>query len=111
MSTIKNFTPHTINVVLEEGTSFEFPSVGVARVSSKEAPINTIGDIPVVKTLYGEVEGLPDPEKDTIFIVSYVVLNALRGVRDDIVAPNTSPAGAIRDEGGRIVGVRGFQTL
>jgi hypothetical protein len=40
------------------------------------------------------------------YVVSAVVLTALNGARDDVVAPDT--AHAIRDDNGRIVAVPGF---
>ncbi len=48
------------------------------------------------------------------YLVSALVLTALRekGVRrSDVFAPDTSPRGAVRDEEGRIVGVRNLLTL
>lgn len=106
---IVNMTPHTINVVLPNGRTEEFTSEGVARVSTKEEVIAYYNEIPVVKTISGTVEGLPEPQKDTVYIVSMVTLKALDGKRNDCVAPNTSPQGAIRDGQGKIVAVRGFQ--
>lgn len=117
---IRNLTPHTINVFTKE-REYVFPSEGVARVLAGEEPFGELkidaGDIngiPVVHTTYGEITGLPEQEDGTINIVSYVVLNALKAQgnpRTDCVAPNSSPSGAIRDEEGRIVGVRGFQRI
>lgn len=116
---IRNFTPHTINVFTEEGAEFSFPSEGIARVAASEEPFGeikvtdgNINGIPVVRTTYGKIEGLPDPEDGTTYIVSYVVLNALAGSnRLDCVAPNTSPQGAIRASDGKIIGVKGFQRI
>ena len=108
---IVNLTPHAITVIYgnRERT---FPSDGVARVSVCENEIGNIDGIPLVQTLYGKVEGLPDPKPDTVYIVSYAVLNALKNTyRTDCVAPNTGPKGAIRNEAGQIIATRGFQAL
>ena len=46
-----------------------------------------------------------------IYIVSTIVLQAINsyyGKRNDVVAPDTSPAGAVRDSEGRIIGVKAF---
>ncbi|RME25645.1 MAG: hypothetical protein D6800_07370, partial [Candidatus Zixiibacteriota bacterium] len=51
----------------------------------------------------GDVEGLPDPQDGTVYLVSSMVLSAVRG-RRDVVAPDTGPT-AIRDETGRITAV------
>ncbi len=48
------------------------------------------------------------------YLVSSLVLTALRErgvVRYDVFAPDTSPAGAVRDKDNRIIGVRNFLTL
>lgn len=110
---IINLTAHSINVILGE-QNITYPSEGLARVKTEEKVIGSVDGIPVVKTVYTTVEGLPEPEKDTVYLVSTLVLQALKanGVcRPDCLAPNTGISGAIRDEQGRIIGVRGFQTL
>lgn len=110
---IINLTAHAINVILGE-KEIAFPSQGLARVKTEEKETEKINGIPVVKTVYTDVEGLPEPEEDTIYLVSTLVLQALKanGIeRPDCLAPNTGLSGAIRDDQGRIVGVRGFQTL
>ena len=88
----------------------------LARVATKEERVGTINGVPVYRTTYTEVEGLPEPEPGTVYIVSLLVLQALqarRVQRSDVVAPNTSPTpnGAVRDAQGRIVGVRSFVVL
>lgn len=110
---IINLTAHTINVVNGEN-EIAYPSQGLARVKTEEKEICKINDISVVKTVYTTVEGLPDQQENTVYLVSTLVLQALKanGIeRPDCLAPNTGLSGAIRDEQGRIVGVRGFQTL
>jgi len=62
-----------------------------------------------VSQTYGEIEGLPDPQPGVVYIVSMVVRQAAQAQgRTDVVSPDTSPQGAIRDEQGRIIAVRGF---
>lgn len=110
---IINLTTHTINVVNGEN-EIAYPSQGLERVKTEEKEINKINDIPVVKTVYTTVEGLPDQQENTVYLVSTLVLQALKanGIdRTDCLAPNTGMSGAIRDDQGRIVAVRGFQTL
>ena len=104
-----NLTPHPIVVRLDNGAERIFPPIGtIARVSSTLTPLKEINGIPVVIPLWGPVEGLPDPKDDTTYIVSSLVLSHIRD-RTDMVSPDTSPNGAIRDEQGRIMAVRGFQ--
>ena len=107
-----NLTKHNINILLENGNTLTIPPSGTeARVSSQMEKVNELNGIPVVKTTWGDVVGLPDPQPDTVYIVSMQVLQALKGARSDLVGPDTSPSGVVRDENGNIVGVKGFQIV
>jgi len=110
MIELVNLTPHTITIIGESGEvkAEIYPSGQIARVKVEQRIIKKIDDIPVVKTVFSEVEGLPAPRPSTIFIVSSMVAQAVPH-REDVVAPDTSPEGAIRDEEGRIIGVKRFQ--
>ena len=110
MTKLVNLTPHEIRVFDEAGNIITIPPSGrVARVKTEQKVIGKVASIPIVKTTFGEVEGLPAPQPNTIFIVSSLVAQAVANERDDVVAPDTSPSGAVRDEKGNIVGVRRFQ--
>lgn len=125
MVRVVNLTPHPVVVVGEECPSkvqspeeikpyivATFPPSGkVARVTSSKVKVREVNGIPLYKSVFGEVSGLPDPQPGTIYIVSLLVLQALKGKRDDVVAPDTSPTGAVRDANGRIIAVKGFQVL
>ena len=117
-----NLTPHAISVRAGGDTVTVPPSGNVARVSTsaKEAGVLFIGTgspVPVQVTTFGQVEGLPemDPEAGVVYVVSGMVLSALREqgiVRGDVVAPATGPNdGAIRNEKGHIVAITGFNAL
>ena len=109
-----NLTPHPI-IIYRGEEKIEIPPSGtIARVEVKQEKVGELDGIPVHKSTFGDVEGLPEPKENTIYIVSTVVLQALKakGIeRKDLVAPDTTPSGAVRDEEGRIVGVRGFQVV
>lgn len=116
-SEIVNLTPHPI--VVFSSTSgekiAEYPSRGVARVKTYEKQVSEINGVPIVQTEYREVEGLPEtPEENTVYLVSLVVAQALQAEKEKwsghILVPNTAPTplGAVRDEKGRIIGVRSF---
>ncbi len=97
-----NLTPHKI--LLNNGTSFE--SEGTARVSSSftEFDKNQICEM----KFDSEITGLPEPEKDTIYIVSSIVLSAAKEKgRTDVVAPATGHPDCIR-ENGFVKSVPGF---
>jgi len=105
-----NLTPHEIRVVGEDGEERLVipPSGKVARVRTEQTTVGQVNNIPVVRTMYGDVEGLPEPSENTLYIVSTLVAQAVP-YRDDVVAPDTSPNGVVRDEEGRIIGVKRFQ--
>ena len=104
---IVNLTPHTLNIVTpEEGTINVEPSGLVARVSVTSVEGDPVDGIPVAMTSYGEVEGLPAPTEDTIFVVSGMVEAQIS--RSDVY----SPGPLLRDEAGKPVGCEGLkQTL
>lgn len=109
-----NLTPHEIVVEVANGMRVSIPSTGNCRVSVKQTLIDQLFllnhekfPIPVFQNTYGEVEGLPFLEKDTTYIVSLMVINALRSNgRLPFVAPDTGTS-AIREDG-KIVAVRQF---
>jgi len=118
-----NLTPHEIVLKVLFDTNgdakdglMRFPSLGNCRVAVKETnSYNMEVDgylVPVVQHEYGAIEGLPSPRQDTKFIVSLMVLNALKakgrmGHRPDVLAPDTGKT-AIRDEAGQIIAVIQF---
>jgi len=113
-----NLTPHEV-VILNDQNDILLrvpPSGMIARVDATEELVAEINGIPVYKVSYGNIQGLPEPEPNTVFIVSTLILAALKekGIdRKDVVAPNTNPSkhGAVRDSKGQIIGVRSFITL
>lgn len=110
---IINLTPHKITVITEDESRNPiiqeyYPFGIVARVSSTQSELMRVNGIPVVKTVFGDVENLPNRAEDTIYIVSTIVAQAVAGKRDDVVAPDTGQT-ALRDESGKIIGVTRFQ--
>jgi hypothetical protein len=112
MTQIRNYTPHPLRVMDEDdNVLLELQSEGSARVQTSEVqrnPIPTVhGDIPLIETQFGEAFDVPEPRANTFLVVSRIVAAALPD-RDDLLVPNTSPTpmGAVRDEEGRIQGVR-----
>lgn len=111
-----NLTPHAINFQAADGTVVTFqPSGVVARVSTStvEAGVVTVlvQDIPVIKTVYGELEGVPTLPCEP-FLVSGLVLDQLGQEYSGVAfAPATGPQdGAIRNDKGHIVAVTKFRT-
>lgn len=106
---IVNLTPHDVIVRLENGEEKTFPvSGGMAQVTTTAEVMGEANGIPIVSQSHGESEGLPEPD-GTLFIVSLVTRQAAQELgRTDVISPDTSPQGAIRDEAGRIIAVRRF---
>lgn len=123
-----NLTPHQINFILpyhieigrdstgtpkyvtEERTYSLPPSGTVARckVDRKETDSIIAQDIdgwditiPITSAKFGEVEGLPEPEDGTIYIVSNLVAQAVPH-REDVFFPDD----IVRDANGNIIGCR-----
>lgn len=110
MTTIwKNLTPHSLTV---DGLGELPPSGVVTRCRTIREPLHDLTDSTGVRLIqqdYGDVTDLPAPCAGVMYIVSSLVLNALRwqGIeRDDVWAPDTGPD-AIR-KAGVVVGVRGL---
>lgn len=107
--------PHNLTIKLADGTIIAYqPTIpGGARVTSTPGTMSEVqatspsGDsvmIPVAgATTWGETHNLPEPQDDTIYVVSLLV--AQRNPRPDVFSPGTGPQdGAIR-ENGQIVAV------
>lgn len=108
-----NLTPHAINVYADNAlvTTFE-PSGGIARVATETVDAGTVAGIPVIKTVYGQVEGVPALPCGP-FLVSGLVLSQLGQEYAGIAfGPATGPRdNAVRNEAGHIVGVTKFVTV
>lgn len=108
-TTLVNCTPHTVNIRRKDGTILTIESSGnFARVATVKETVSLPGveGINVVKTVFdtSKIEGLPAPQEGVLYIVSLITLNALKGIRNDLVAPGD----LIRDEGGNIIGCDGL---
>ncbi|WP_077616859.1 hypothetical protein [Caenibacillus caldisaponilyticus] len=106
---IVNLTPHSINLMPNgaDGTEIIIPPSGtVARCATNRVQVGTVDidgvTISINRTQFGEVEGLPDPQPDTVYIVSSLVAQAVKGQRVDVLIVDD----AVRDDQGRIIGAR-----
>jgi hypothetical protein len=121
-----NLTPHALNVYLShqavregqavsatEGTkpALTIPSTGFARakeIVEQLAPLN-LGDIelPVNRKAYAPiVDGLPEAQEDTIYVVSFLTAQAVPD-REDVFFPGD----AVRDAAGKIMGCVGLSRV
>lgn len=120
---IVNLTPHVLNIFLpsqavREGRTLKaakgaravvsLPSVEFARAQElieELPPLDCDGILlPVIRKRLAEmVEGLPAPQDDTIYVVSFLTAMAVPD-RKDVFFPGE----ALRDDGGNIVGCVGL---
>ena len=103
---IVNLTPHAITVVrpgAELGEIFK-PDGSVARVTATRELSRTVDGIPVFRSTYGKVEGLPGEVPGTYWLVSAMVRQAVPHRRDVL-----SPGELIRDDKGQPTGCRGLE--
>jgi hypothetical protein len=105
---IINLTPHPLNLMPEgpDGPTVTIPPSGqVARCTTSRVQVDTVTvdgiAIPVNRTQFGTMTGLPDPQPDTIYIVSAVVAQAVPDRPDVFIVDDT-----VRDDRGRIIGAR-----
>ncbi|MBQ1298367.1 hypothetical protein IIY24_00815 [Candidatus Saccharibacteria bacterium] len=109
---ILNLTPHTINLIAENGETVMVipPSGVVARATQTDQVCGEVEGIEVVKTSFGAPTDLPEPCEGVYLVVSLATANAARttGRSTDDLLLTSSP---VRDEGGRIIGCRRFARI
>lgn len=105
MTKIVNLTPHAINLLVDGKEIVIQPSGTIARAATNRKRVGTIRidgvDVPINQTVFGDVTGLPDPEPDTVFIVSMLIAQAVPH-RDDVFIVDDT----VRDQEGRIIGAK-----
>ena len=130
--TIRNFTPHTINLyaesdcepgkgglILKAGAEpiATFPSEGVARATVTEELAYTVqvngAPVSVYRTEYGAPVGLPEaehPSKDVCLVVSALTAQAARKAGRSVF-DLLLPTRLVRDADGKVVGCTGFSMV
>jgi hypothetical protein len=103
----RNLTPHEVAVMVGDSI-IRIPTSGkVVRLNSQCEKCGSILGVPVSKCKEGEPHGLPEPEDGVIYLVSSVVAKKVN--RPDVLCPDTSDEGAIRDGNGYIIAVKQLQ--
>ncbi len=110
---LTNLTPHTLDFLIpfngRDIVVATLPSEGTARARQQDVPAGAIVvngfSIPVVKTEFGETEGLPEPEAGIGYVVSIITANAAlaqgRNTSDLYV-----PSGLVRNDEGQVIGCK-----
>lgn len=108
MTTLVNLTPHQIIIRPDNAPEIVVPPTAPAtRCAVTSVSAGTVNGIPLVRQEFGQVENLPAPIPDVVYIVSTLV--AQRAQRADVASPDTGPT-AIR-ENGQVVAVRNLQVF
>jgi len=100
---IVNCTPHPVNICDEGGNVRRVipPSGDVIRLAARTERCGNWDGVPLSRTVFGEPEGFPARDADTLYIVSALVKAAMPEDASLVV-----PAEVVRDEQGRVVGCR-----
>jgi hypothetical protein len=106
---IQNLTPHEIAVMSDDKMKRIPPSGKIVRITSNCEPCGELDGMPVVLCTEGVPRGLPEPKQGTVYIVSSVVAKSV--MRQDVLSPDTSDDGVIRDGNGYIVAVKRLQVF
>lgn len=101
--TIINLTPHAITFLDGNNSVLATiePSGVVARASQTRERVSEVNGIVVNQCSYGAVTGLPDPQPETIYLVSALTAQACRDRNDVFITDD-----AVRNESGQIIGCR-----
>ncbi len=102
-----NLTPHDVTIVVSEEERFTIPFSGcVVRVSLVQEDLPSVAGIPVVRSTFGRVEGLPSPVEGTVYIVSSMTASAVGG-RSDLYTPGD----LVKDDEGQVIGCKGLKKV
>lgn len=100
-----NCTPHALNIIRTDQSILTLEkSEFLARAKVSREVVRTENGIEISKSIFGEVEGLPEPIEGTFFIVSLVVLE--RSPRTDLL----SPGELVRGTDGQPLGCKGLNS-
>jgi len=102
MTKFVNCTPHCINLFLENKSVKVFPRCDLpARLEETVKTSIVLDGVTIAETVFGKVQNLPEPEDNTFYIVSRLVLSASPG-RKDLLVPNN----LLRDSEGNVIGCK-----
>jgi len=109
-----NLTPHELAFWVKDSDEIErivrIPkSDSVVRLDNRCEYAGEVLGIPVVCCKEGQPHNLPEPREGVVYLVSSLV--AKKVLRDDVLCPDTSDDGAIRDGNGIIIAVKRLQNF
>jgi hypothetical protein len=98
-----NLNKHPIHYRARDGAIVELPKcTNPVSCDNKQEKIDEVDGVDVFSNSFGEVKNLPGPVKGTIYVTNLVIVQALKGSRVDVVAPDWSEnGGGVRDKDGK----------
>jgi hypothetical protein len=109
-----NLCPHDITLYRGEHRAAVVEPTGLARCSEAQEEVGAAlaagMRVPVVRTRFGEVTGLPPREPGKLCIVSHLValwVSTNDTARDDLVIPHD----LVRDASGSVIGARALAQI
>jgi hypothetical protein len=101
MTQIINLNKHAVNVMINGENVAIAPSGTVATVAQKSVLVGEVNGVPLYRTEYGDIQGLPDPQEGVLYLVNLLVGSraALLYGRTDLIGPDSGPT-AIRYQDG-----------
>jgi hypothetical protein len=107
-----NLTPHDITIFGDDDTEVTtIPTSGVvARIAESAEGTEPIDGVATTQVVLGQIQGLPESEDGTVYVVSMPLLMGMRAMGDQRLDVRY-PYGQVRDEQGRIKGCRSLATL
>lgn len=102
MTNVINCTPHSINLIAQDGSITTLPKGEVVpRLAQSTKKVDVINGVTITETQFGETQDLPDETPGTFLIVSRLIL-AANPKRKDLLVPNE----LVRNDEGHIVGCK-----
>lgn len=105
-----NLSPHKVDIVSTDGNVvLTIKSSGEARAKQADQSAGEVEFggivIPVITTVFGETENLPEPTEGVGYIVSVITVTAAKSCRRD-TSDLYTVGQIVRDPDGNIVGAR-----
>ena len=107
-----NLTPHAIKVYTSDGVKEIPPSGEIVRLTEQTQKMGQLLGVPLVRVKMGAPRLSSNVlSKGKVFIVSEIARPILQKKYRKylFVSPDTGPNSAVRDESGRIIGVKRFR--
>lgn len=104
---VVNLTPHDVRVCVGKDIITVPPSGKVARLKMRSKPHGTVHGMPVSLSGDDGVLNNPPVEEGVVYITSSVVAKSLK--REDVLSPDTTDEGVLRNGNGDVFAVKRLQ--